>query len=362
MATKKTKRYDYGGDVTASVDPAESEAKQRGLAESNKEAPVGFFERLRMGNIDDPNSEAYKRFGAGRGRAASVPVEDRTGTPVKSDVDTANASGDSIAALNKPRNWTPEETSDSAPSKISAPTESSKPAKPSPAKSESGKDGRGAVDMSAYKPRRDSRPYTNESERGAAAESTRANIKQQIASGSQAVERDFPELNVVTPGLGRINALAKGLASKFGGKAAEATGRAVSTGAETPVTFLGKTEGRAMNAPRLPGKSTEVATTEGGSAAKAIESAPPKVSGPQKKLAGPKDKADNVKEAARKLSEQDKKAQGRATRDLAVDRAAWLKGPSAMKRGGAVGFAKGGFVARRGDGIAQRGKTKGVMR
>ena len=65
MAKKpmKFKRYEEGGDVE------ESKAKQRGLEMSNKEAPVGFFERLRMGNIDDPSSEAYKRFGAGRGRS-----------------------------------------------------------------------------------------------------------------------------------------------------------------------------------------------------------------------------------------------------------------------------------------------------
>lgn len=62
---KKFKRYDEGGPVE------ESMAKQRGLDTSNKEAPVGFLERIRMGNIDDPSSEAYKRFGAGRGRATT---------------------------------------------------------------------------------------------------------------------------------------------------------------------------------------------------------------------------------------------------------------------------------------------------
>ena len=59
---KKFKRYDEGGSVE------EAMAKQRGLDISNKEAPVGFFERLRAGNIDQPGSEAYNRFGAGRGR------------------------------------------------------------------------------------------------------------------------------------------------------------------------------------------------------------------------------------------------------------------------------------------------------
>jgi hypothetical protein len=46
MKKKKAKRYQEGG---------EAEDKKRGLAASNKEGSVGFFERLRMGNIDDPS-------------------------------------------------------------------------------------------------------------------------------------------------------------------------------------------------------------------------------------------------------------------------------------------------------------------
>ena len=68
MAKKpmKFKRYDEGGEVAD---------KAAGL-KASKDEDVGFFQRLRMGNIDDPNSEAYKRFGAGRGRseAAATPV------------------------------------------------------------------------------------------------------------------------------------------------------------------------------------------------------------------------------------------------------------------------------------------------
>jgi hypothetical protein len=44
----------------------EADDKAAGLAASSGEK-LGLFERLRMGNIDDPNSEAYKRLGAGRG-------------------------------------------------------------------------------------------------------------------------------------------------------------------------------------------------------------------------------------------------------------------------------------------------------
>jgi hypothetical protein len=80
MATKKPmkkfKRYEGGGEVMGEMDPMEAAAKKRGLDISNKEAPVGFFERIRAGNIDQPGSEAYNRFGAGRGRAAAA-EEDR---------------------------------------------------------------------------------------------------------------------------------------------------------------------------------------------------------------------------------------------------------------------------------------------
>ncbi len=82
MAKKrKFRRYEEGGLT--------DEAKKRGLAASAGEN-VGFFERLRMGNIDDPKSEAYKRFGAGRGQAVQAAERDAikkytgpkdTGTP-----------------------------------------------------------------------------------------------------------------------------------------------------------------------------------------------------------------------------------------------------------------------------------------
>jgi hypothetical protein len=63
---KKAKRYQEGG---------EAEDKKRGLKASEGEK-IGFLERIRMGNIDDPTSEAYKRLGAGRGR--SIPAPDNT--------------------------------------------------------------------------------------------------------------------------------------------------------------------------------------------------------------------------------------------------------------------------------------------
>jgi len=79
---KKFKRYEGGGEVMGSMDPQEAADKQRGLDISNKEAPVGFFERLRAGNIDQPGSEAYNRFGAGRGRAMAPAAEESRPMPV----------------------------------------------------------------------------------------------------------------------------------------------------------------------------------------------------------------------------------------------------------------------------------------
>ena len=87
MAKKpmKFKRYDEGGDVE------ESKAKQRGLDISNKEEPMGLFQRLRMGNIDDPTSEAYKRLGAGRGRA-EAPAKQEEPAPAPAPMPVARPS------------------------------------------------------------------------------------------------------------------------------------------------------------------------------------------------------------------------------------------------------------------------------
>jgi hypothetical protein len=99
MATKKIKRFQEGG--------MSDEADKAAGLEASKDDKVGFLERLRMGNIDDSSSEAYRRFGAGRGRAARVPVEDRVGTPVEEiraqDTSAPSASGSSVTITNAMR-------------------------------------------------------------------------------------------------------------------------------------------------------------------------------------------------------------------------------------------------------------------
>jgi hypothetical protein len=59
---KRVRRFQEGGEAAL---------KAEGLAASNKDAPLGFFDSLRrlgQGNIDAEGSEAYNRYGAGRGR------------------------------------------------------------------------------------------------------------------------------------------------------------------------------------------------------------------------------------------------------------------------------------------------------
>jgi len=97
------RRFDGGGFISSesqemprartAKDDQEAADKAAGLEASNKEKSTGFFERLRMGNIDDPNSEAYKRLGAGRGRAERIPVEDRTPTAVEIPKITSRSDG-----------------------------------------------------------------------------------------------------------------------------------------------------------------------------------------------------------------------------------------------------------------------------
>lgn len=92
----------------------ESEAadKATGLKASAGES-VGFFERLRMGNIDQPGSEAYNRLGAGRAQldrmdaeAEEVRAANRTPAPAKAadapDMGAFNEAGSGTVNDTKP--------------------------------------------------------------------------------------------------------------------------------------------------------------------------------------------------------------------------------------------------------------------
>lgn len=103
---KRVKRFDNGGYMPDAVNPEEERLKQQGLSES-KDDKVGFFERLRMGNIDQEGSEAYNRFGAGRvknrlkdeetSRQEALARRPEENVSSKDPMEEANNSADAIA-------------------------------------------------------------------------------------------------------------------------------------------------------------------------------------------------------------------------------------------------------------------------
>jgi hypothetical protein len=60
-----------------------------GGAPPASDANVGLWERLKAGNIDDPSSEAYRRWGKGKDAAAYAALEDAAATPAAPTVPAA---------------------------------------------------------------------------------------------------------------------------------------------------------------------------------------------------------------------------------------------------------------------------------
>jgi hypothetical protein len=376
MATKKIKRFQEGGVSD----------KDRGL-EASKDEKVGFFERLRMGNIDEEGSEAYNRFGAGRGRAERISVEDRVATPEMRPTapaptpemrPTAPAPApemDEMEAANRR-----EPIPVPAGPRVEAPkpggrprvnVQAGKPVKPAvkpavkneiaaaPKKNTGNYSNEG---RSAPTAKRDTSNYSNEG-RGRemskeqqfkfADEQARTPAgvaKRKQMEKDQAIERVYPEEMLAGGfGLKGIQMLAKKAAGTGAKKSAESGGsRALSAEVDDGVTFLGKSGRRQV------GGFDEV----GRNSAKRITDNPTRqLPAPPKKLGGPK--APSKKKMTKK-EQRDKKT---------LNPLAWMSGPKGMaddfKKGGKVKMASGGSVSsasKRGDGIATRGMTNCKMR
>ena len=316
MATKKRKRFSEGGST-------ETEDKARGL-EASKSEKVGFLERMRMGNIDDEGSEAYRRFGAGRGKAERTPVEDRVATPVTRPTPTAQAAP--VAAVMDEM----EEANARPPIPVSAgpkvenarvSAQSSKPSAPvksSPKMQEqtyrrtSGDTGsRPKADTSNYSNEGRGREMTKEQQfakADAEARSPEGVAKRKKQEAEQGLERVTPETALLPGGaLKGLSAAAKKLAGS--GKKTEAGSRALADKYDE-VTFLGRGARRSMS--------------------------------PNESLRGPK---------ARELEAPRKKIRGPE--------------PKKLSRRKEDEFASGGSVSnasKRADGIATKGKTRCKMR
>jgi len=336
MATKKPmkkfKRYEGGGEVMGEMDPMEAAAKKRGLEISNKEAPVGFFERLRAGNIDQPGSEAYNRFGAGRGRDRGESVS------VNQPMPSAPAAPAAPAASSRPLSDPMYSDYGSNTGMGAAGTsETVKPTRPVPAKPVAP----AKPSVGSYTPpaTRDKPNFSNEgrTKPAPAGSSMASQIPGQSAQAPQGQKIDSSEtsrnLENAATALG-VGAGAAGL-YKLGSK-----------------LFRGGKEAASKVAPYL----KELGT-----------SAPKKLLEGPRKASKSSDVTDVVPKKTSYRSETDPKKREDGKANEAYERLLKLtrKKDDGMKRGGTVKkYASGGTISsasRRADGIATKGKTRGRM-
>ena len=384
----KKRRFDEGGEV---------EDKAAGLKASKGE-DVGFFKRLMMGNIDQPGSEAYEKFGAGRGKAAreaaaeSARESGRTVERYKpAAVETEKPVAPVASVATKPDKYsdygdnadagTSYSTTANKPSvnKPSAnkPSVSSRPSvnadiRPSSTSSRGAEQGmsRGMRDtdtrnaeqgrsrgMRGEGPSSPVRDYKAEEKRQQDAEDHYKRITSN--PGRDAIEGVYPEEFLIPGGKAAkyvLNAL------KGGAKPVGSTSRALAE-YETPITFLGK--GAQKNITPMERLGTEQAKRLTYDEAQGIASnATPRVGGPRTQAQ--KEIAETI---ARLKQSKSGGSSGAPVRQRSPKDMTSFKSEDELgiefKRGGNIKrYASGGSVSAssRGDGCAQRGKTRGMMR
>lgn len=100
------RKFADGGSVDDETYNSEQyQADKKAGLEASRNEKVGLWERLKAGNIDDPSSEAYRRFGAGRGQA-----ERMKSMPDESAAETNRLAAASAAAAPADENESAAET------------------------------------------------------------------------------------------------------------------------------------------------------------------------------------------------------------------------------------------------------------
>ena len=375
----KARRFNGGGGADkvdqAKYDsydnsPEEAARKEEGL-EATKGQSSGFFGlgRFLEGDIGNPKSEAYK-YGAGYKSRKLAPVEDRTPVPVERP-DSESSSSRNKAEMERMREDNPQARggSDEEDRGVSSmmrerfassseeegggpPAASAKP----PVNIVKTEVKKTVVPAKKSGTSQSTSPYRGEGKNSKAPASSEYNpeitpaerARRKKMESEQALETSTPEALIVGSGgiaagagLKGLFNLAKGAVSKFGARGGTKLNEYVQ-----PLL-----SGSKETAKRLTGPEEAVADV----VAKRLSVSRPAAS-------------DNVKEAARKLSERDQRAKNAKTRDVVSDRSSWSAGREGAlgnKKGGRIkAYASGGSVSSassRGDGIAQRGKTRGKM-
>lgn len=340
MATKKRKRFAEGGAT-------EAEDKAAGLKASEGDK-VGFFERLRMGNIDQEGSEAYNRFGAGRAKAERNKANQSTAGEVSPNVYRVDSGPGALNVEDEDKPSTAVYRVDSGPGKMS-----SSASKPSSTRKPAASSSKPTKGSSAY--RVDSGPgsmgtsYSNEG-RGKTAKVDTSNYSNE----------------------GRGREMTAKQRAEYAIDSARPTAEQTQKGLETVSTVMG---GAGLKT--LQGLAKKLA------APKTATYTQPALAAPTKRL--PYDKAGAVTRAreARAAARQEEMLKENAARygldpkapgyeaaagsirkdlggkDFSFKRGGKVQAKSPMKK-----MASGGSTSKassRADGIAQRGKTRGKI-
>jgi hypothetical protein len=308
---RKMRKFNDGG----STDAEEAKYKAAGLAASNAEnkQSSGFFGRLGEGNIDQKGSVAYEKYGAGYGRkleaekAAKAP-EAAAPTPApEAKTETSNKSYD---ALESKRLSSPASKPDETPDKSYDALESKRLSSPTPAPRVN-KPGESAMAIAASK--------------------------------------------VARPPVPAAKPAAKTASAKPAAKTAPAKPAAKPTPAKPAAKSAPAAE------PKMQRARLDVPNAAG----------PRSASNPMSRDPSQRSSSDSAKRSSAdetklslsermKLSRERSKSSSTGTDTRSVGQR--IRESLGMKRGGEVkGYASGGSVSSRADGIAQRGKTRGKM-
>jgi hypothetical protein len=369
----------------------ESDASDKAAGlKASKDEPVGFFKRLMMGNIDKPGSEAYEKLGAGRGKASreaaaetaresgrtaaryTAPDESVRPPPPNINIDDIgreekNREKYSDFGDAEPRGETVSPSVTKRPVGLASMLSPAKDKVAAPKKDTARKDDVSPQAETKYPGQgREATGKPTAVRDYKTGEKAWEDYKRISTPGKDAIKGFYPEEFLIPGG----KAIKYGLgALKGGAKAAGSTSRALAE-YETPITFLGKgAQKNITSMERLGANQAKRLTAE--EAQGAAAGAAPRVGGPRTaaqkdaaefiaRLKGPKTggssgpKGKNPFDAAKDKSPR-RQSSFKEAEDYNVD----------FKRGGNVKrYAFGGSVSasNRGDGCAQRGKTRGTMR
>jgi hypothetical protein len=335
---KKFKRYEGGGEVMGEMDPMEAAAKKRGLEMSNKEAPVGFFERLRAGNIDQPGTEAYNRFGAGRGRAAeAAPAPAAPAAPAMPAASSRPLSDDMYSDYGPSAGRSSSETITPTRPAATKPVVPAKPAAtPVPPLRNTGPDRSSLINKPSLNTN-----YSNEGRnKPAPAAPTKPSMDiPAMRDNAKAALAEDP--SALMPGVG--------------------AGAAAAAAALLAKTKLGKLGKMFRGGNKSSGRDLVVSPSKGPTMGKADDDRAASAYDKLKKSSFVK-KGDDVTDVTPKSKSTTMKQLGKPTSKKPLDESDTTGGAIGYKRGGKMKkYASGGMVSsasKRADGIATKGKTR----